>query len=149
LVDLTARMLTGLHRLLERDRPDLVLVHGDTTTALAGALAAYYQQIPVGHVEAGLRTRNRYSPFPEEMNRHLVDTLAAYHFAPTPRAVANLKSEGVSAAGIVETGNTVIDALLLTLERLGDDGARRLLADYPGLEEGLRGRRRIVLVTSH
>jgi UDP-N-acetylglucosamine 2-epimerase len=142
-------MLTGLHGLLERDRPDLVLVHGDTTTALAGALAAYYQQIPVGHVEAGLRTRNRYSPFPEEMNRQLVDGLASFHFAPTPRAAANLRGEGIAPEGILETGNTVIDALLLTLERLGDDGARRLLADYPRLEPALRGQRRIVLVTSH
>jgi UDP-N-acetylglucosamine 2-epimerase (non-hydrolysing) len=149
LADLTGRMLTGLHDLLERDRADLVLVHGDTTTALAGALAAYYRQIPVGHVEAGLRTRNRYSPFPEEMNRHLVDVLAAYHFAPTPRAVANLRAEGIPAEGIVETGNTVIDALLLTLQRLGDDGARRLLADYPRLRPALRGERRLVLVTSH
>jgi UDP-N-acetylglucosamine 2-epimerase (non-hydrolysing) len=112
-------------------------------------MAAYYQQIPVGHVEAGLRTRNRYSPFPEEMNRHLVDTLAAYHFAPTGQAVANLKAEGVAAEGIVETGNTVIDALLLTLQRMGDDGSRRLLADYPALEPALRSKRRIVLATSH
>jgi UDP-N-acetylglucosamine 2-epimerase (non-hydrolysing) len=149
LVDLTARMLAALHDLLERDRPDLVLVHGDTTTALVGALAAYYHQIPVGHVEAGLRTRNRYSPFPEEMNRHLVDVLATYHFAPTPQAVANLKAEGIAAAGLVETGNTVIDALLLILEKIGDSGAQRLLADHPELEPALRGKRRILLATSH
>jgi UDP-N-acetylglucosamine 2-epimerase (non-hydrolysing) len=149
LVDLTARMLGGLHDLLERDRPDLVLVHGDTTTALVGALAAYYRQVPVGHVEAGLRTRNRYSPFPEEMNRHLVDVLATYHFAPTSQAVANLNAEGIAAPGIVETGNTVIDALLLTLQKMGDTGASRLLADYPTLAPGLHGQRRILLVTSH
>jgi UDP-N-acetylglucosamine 2-epimerase (non-hydrolysing) len=149
LVDLTARMLTGLHDLLERDRPDLVLVHGDTTTALAAALAAYYRQIPVGHVEAGLRTRNRYSPFPEEVNRHLVDTLATYHFAPTAQAVANLKAEGIPPEGIVLTGNTVIDALLLTLKEMGDSGARRLVAKYPALGPALAGKRRIVLATSH
>jgi UDP-N-acetylglucosamine 2-epimerase (non-hydrolysing) len=149
LVDLSARMLTALHDLFGRDRPDLVLVHGDTTTALAGALAAYYHQIPVGHVEAGLRTRNRYSPFPEEMNRHLVDTLASFHFAPTTQAVANLRAENVPAQGIVQTGNTVIDTLLLTLERLGDDGLRRLAAHSPALEPALRGHRRIILATSH
>jgi UDP-N-acetylglucosamine 2-epimerase (non-hydrolysing) len=145
LPDLTARMLTGLHGLFERDRPDLVLVHGDTTTALAGALAAYYQRIPVGHVEAGLRTGDRYSPFPEELNRKLVDGLCSYHFAPTPQAVANLRAEGVTAAGIVQTGNTVIDALLLTLERLAGNGARRLRQLCPGLSP----QRRLILVTSH
>jgi UDP-N-acetylglucosamine 2-epimerase (non-hydrolysing) len=149
LPDLTARMLTGVSDLLERDRPDLVLVHGDTTTALVGALAAYYQQVPVGHVEAGLRTHNRYSPFPEEMNRHLVDALATYHFAPTGQAVANLRAEGIAPTGIVQTGNTVIDALLLTLERLGSDGARRLAAEYPRLKPALEGKGRILLATSH
>jgi UDP-N-acetylglucosamine 2-epimerase (non-hydrolysing) len=149
LADLTARLLVRLNDLLARDRPDLVLVHGDTTTAFAGALAAYYQQIPVGHVEAGLRTRQRYSPFPEELNRQLVDSLATYHFAPTAQAVANLRAEGVAPEGILQTGNTVIDALLLTLERLGDDGARRLCAQYPRLEGAFRDRRRIVLATSH
>jgi UDP-N-acetylglucosamine 2-epimerase (hydrolysing) len=145
LPDLTARMLTGLHGLFERDRPDLVLVHGDTTTALAGALAAYYRRIPVGHVEAGLRTGERYSPFPEELNRKLVDSLASYHFAPTGQAVANLRAEGIPASGIVQTGNTVIDALLLTLRRLGGDGARRLRQLCPALAL----QRRLVLVTSH
>jgi UDP-N-acetylglucosamine 2-epimerase (non-hydrolysing) len=145
LPDLTARMLTGLHDLFARDRPDLVLVHGDTTTALAGALAAYYQRIPVGHVEAGLRTGDRYSPFPEELNRKLVDGLAAYHFAPTQQAVANLRAEGVPAAGILQTGNTVIDALLLTLRRLGGDGERRLRQLCPGLGAD----RRLILLTSH
>jgi UDP-N-acetylglucosamine 2-epimerase len=149
LVDLTARMLTVLHDLFGRDRPDLILVHGDTTTALVGSLAAYYQQIPVGHVEAGLRTRNRYSPFPEEMNRHLVDVLASYHFAPTAQAVANLRAENVPAGAIIQTGNTVIDALLLTLERLGDNGPARLAAHCPALEPALRGSRRIILATSH
>jgi UDP-N-acetylglucosamine 2-epimerase (non-hydrolysing) len=147
LPELTARMLTGLHALLERDRPDLVLVHGDTTTALAGALAAYYQRIPVGHVEAGLRTGNRYSPFPEELNRQLVDSLASCHFAPTAQAVANLRAEGVLASGIVQTGNTVIDALLLTLKRPA--GERRLLQVCPALRPALAEGRRILLVTSH
>jgi UDP-N-acetylglucosamine 2-epimerase (non-hydrolysing) len=149
LADLTARMLTALNDLLQRDQPDLVLVHGDTTTALAGTLAAYYQQIPVGHVEAGLRTGNRYSPFPEEMNRRLVDALATYHFAPTARAAANLRREGIAPEGILETGNTVVDALLLTLRRMGDSGARRLIDHHPGLGPALRGQRRIVLATSH
>jgi UDP-N-acetylglucosamine 2-epimerase len=149
LADLTARMLTALNDLFERDRPDLVLVHGDTTTALAGTLAAYYQQIPVGHVEAGLRTGNRYSPFPEEMNRRLVDALATYHFAPTARAVANLRREGIAPSSIHQTGNTVVDALLLTLRMMGDGGARRLVERYPHLEPALGGRRRIVLATSH
>jgi UDP-N-acetylglucosamine 2-epimerase (non-hydrolysing) len=149
LADLTGRMLSTLHGLLGRDRPDLVLVHGDTTTALAGALAAYYHRIPIGHVEAGLRTRNRYSPFPEEMNRHLIDALASYHFAPTPQAVANLTAENIARDGILLTGNTVVDALHLTLKRLGDDGLERLAAHCPPLEPALLGGRRIVLVTSH
>jgi len=149
LPDLTGRMLTGLHDVLERDRPDLVLVHGDTTTALAGALAGYYRQIPVGHVEAGLRTGNPYSPFPEELNRRLVDQLACCHFAPTAQAVANLQREGIPAEGIVQTGNTVIDALFLTLRRQGDEGPARLIQRYPALAEALRGPRRLVLVTSH
>jgi UDP-N-acetylglucosamine 2-epimerase (non-hydrolysing) len=149
LADLTGRMLSALHGLLGRDRPDLVLVHGDTTTALAGALAAYYHRIPIGHVEAGLRTRNRYSPFPEEMNRHLVDALASYHFAPTPQAVANLTAENIARDGILLTGNTVVDALLMTLKQLGDNGLERLAAQCPPLKPALRGGRRIVLVTSH
>ncbi len=149
LSDLTARMLTGLHDVLEDDRPDLVLVHGDTTTALAGALAAYYCRIPVGHVEAGLRTGNPYSPFPEEQNRRLVDQLARWHFAPTAQAAANLHREGHAPENIVQTGNTVIDALFLTLRRLGEAGPARLIRQYPQLAPGLRGRRRLVLVTSH
>jgi UDP-N-acetylglucosamine 2-epimerase (non-hydrolysing) len=149
LPDLTARMLTGLHELLERDRPDLVLVHGDTTTAFAAALAAHYRQIPVGHVEAGLRTGQRYSPFPEEANRRLVDHLATWHFAPTAEAVANLRREGIPADCILQTGNTVIDALLLTLRRLDTAGQPRLLWACPDLAPALNGERRIVLVTSH
>jgi UDP-N-acetylglucosamine 2-epimerase len=149
LEDLTARLLTALHELLARERPELVLVHGDTTTAFATALAAYYQQIPVGHVEAGLRTGNPYSPFPEEMNRKMVDGLARYHFAPTAQAVANLRAEGIADAGIVQTGNTVIDALLLTLERGGAAARQRLCRRYPCLERALAPDRRLLLVTSH
>ncbi len=149
LPDLTARMLTGLSALFERDRPDLVLVHGDTTTALAGALAAYYQRIPVGHVEAGLRTGQRYSPFPEELNRRLVDHLATYHFAPTARAAANLAAEGIAPDNILQTGNTVIDALLLTLKRQGRDAGLRLFEQAPELGAAIAGGMRVVLVTSH
>jgi UDP-N-acetylglucosamine 2-epimerase (non-hydrolysing) len=149
LADLTARLLTRLDDLFGRGPPDLVLVHGDTTTAFAAALAAYYRRIPVGHVEAGLRTRRRYSPFPEELNRQMVDGLATYHFAPTAGAVANLLAEQVPPEGILQTGNTVIDALLLTLERLGDGPRRRLLGRYPALGPALTDGRRVLLVTSH
>lgn len=149
LPDLTARMLTGLGGVFERDRPDLVLVHGDTTTALAGALAAYYQRIPVGHVEAGLRTGDRYSPFPEEANRRLVDHLATYHFAPTAQAAANLEAEGIASESILQTGNTVIDALLLTLQQGGRAAARRLRQLAPALGAALADGRRVLLVTSH
>ena len=134
--------------MLER-APDLVLVHGDTTTALAASLAAYYRKIPVGHVEAGLRTRNRYSPFPEEMNRHLVDSLAVHHFAPTAWAADNLEREGIAAEKIVVTGNTAIDALRLTLERSrqrGADDFRHRAADLAGIVDRHSP---IVLVTSH
>jgi UDP-N-acetylglucosamine 2-epimerase len=149
LAELTARMLNGLHSLLERDKPDLVLVHGDTTTALTAALAAYYRQIPVGHVEAGLRTGQRYSPFPEELNRQLVDQLATWHFAPTAQAVVNLKRENINPDNILQTGNTVIDALFLTLQRLREDGAARLTQVAPSLGPVMESKRRLILVTSH
>ncbi|WP_301860393.1 non-hydrolyzing UDP-N-acetylglucosamine 2-epimerase [uncultured Megasphaera sp.] len=115
LYDITTKSLLGLKSVLEAEKPDLVLVHGDTTTTFAGALAAYYQQIPVGHVEAGLRTGNMYSPFPEEMNRKLTGAIAAIHFAPTPTAKANLLREHVAEDTIYITGNTVIDALINTV----------------------------------
>lgn len=115
LYDITTKSLLGLKSVLEAEKPDLVLVHGDTTTTFAGALAAYYQQIPVGHVEAGLRTGNMYSPFPEEMNRKLTGAIAAIHFAPTPTAKANLLREHVAEDTIYVTGNTVIDALINTV----------------------------------
>jgi UDP-N-acetylglucosamine 2-epimerase (non-hydrolysing) len=149
LAGLTARLIEGLDRLLSETAPDLVLVHGDTTTALAASLAAYYRKIPVGHVEAGLRTRNRYSPFPEEMNRHLVDTLAVHHFAPTTWAADNLKREGVAAERIVVTGNTAIDALRLTLERSRQQGADAFHQRAAELARIVERHSPIVLVTSH
>jgi len=115
LFDVTGRALRGLEEVFSQESPDFVLVHGDTTTTFVGALAAYYLQIPVGHVEAGLRTRNKFSPFPEELNRHLTGVLADLHFAPTARARANLLAENVPPERIAVTGNTVIDALLETV----------------------------------
>jgi UDP-N-acetylglucosamine 2-epimerase (non-hydrolysing) len=142
LTDVTTRVLTGLEPILHKEKPQVVLVHGDTTTALGAALAAFYQQIPVGHVEAGLRTSNRYDPFPEEMNRRLVDTIADYHFAPTGRAAESLYAEGVNPARVFITGNTVIDALLHMVK-----------PDYrfrdPQLAELARSPGRLLVVTTH
>ncbi|MGE5373221.1 MAG: non-hydrolyzing UDP-N-acetylglucosamine 2-epimerase [Solirubrobacterales bacterium] len=140
LFDIAQAVLGGLKPVMLAERPDLVLVHGDTSTTLLGALAAYYLQIPVGHVEAGLRTHNRYSPFPEEMNRTLVGPIASFHFAPTETARRNLLAENVSDDRIWVTGNTVIDALVQTVR-----------PEY-GFSEALRGidwDRRILLVTTH
>ncbi len=117
LSDLTSRVLTQLTPVLQAEKPALVLVHGDTTTTFAASLAAFYQQIPVGHVEAGLRTDNMYNPFPEEMNRRLTSQLSSLHFAPTPKSVENLQEDGVTE-GIFLTGNTVIDALLETASKI-------------------------------
>ena len=111
LYDVTSRVLLGIREVLVQAKPDVVLVHGDTTTSTAAALAAFYQRIPVGHVEAGLRTHNIYSPWPEEMNRQLTGRIAGYHFAPTPLSKQNLLAEGVADEKIFVTGNTVIDAL--------------------------------------
>lgn len=131
LPDLTARLVTALANTFEAERPDAVLVQGDTTTAFAGALAAFYAHVPVGHVEAGLRSGVPDDPFPEEANRRLVGVLADLHFAPTPRAATNLRREGVPEARILVTGNTVIDALLGVLRALpsapAPNGRRRLL----------------------
>lgn len=142
LYDITARAMMGLKAVLEKEKPDLVLVHGDTTTTFAGALAAYYQQIPVGHVEAGLRTGNIYSPFPEEMNRKLTGAVAALHFAPTTTAKENLLREAVKETAVYVTGNTVIDALMKTVR-----------PDYRFDDEDLRSidfaKRRIILLTTH
>lgn len=138
----TSRTLSGLTGLLDREQPDMVVVQGDTTSCFAAALAAFYRQVPVAHVEAGLRTGDRHSPFPEEINRRLVSQLASLHLAPTKRSKENLLREGVIAESIVTTGNTVIDALLSTVLRrppYGDERLERLVASG----------RRIVLVTSH
>lgn len=142
LYDVTEKALRGLQKVLEEAKPDLVLVHGDTTTTFAGALAAFYAQITVGHVEAGLRTGNKYSPFPEEMNRKLTGALADYHFAPTATSKANLLRENVPEAKIVVTGNTVIDALKTTVKkdyRFDDDA----------LHEVLDSGKRLILMTTH
>lgn len=125
LYDVTARVLTGLRDVLKEAQPDVVLVHGDTTTSTASALAAYYQQIPVGHVEAGLRTHNIYSPWPEEMNRQITGRIATYNFAPTPLSEKNLQEEKAQGQ-IFVTGNTVIDALHMVVDRLKND---KVLAD--------------------
>ncbi|MEQ8205111.1 MAG: UDP-N-acetylglucosamine 2-epimerase (non-hydrolyzing) [Woeseia sp.] len=143
----TASILMDLTPVLEQDRPDLVLVHGDTSTTLSAALSAYYLKIPVGHVEAGLRTGNIYSPWPEEANRRMVSCLAALNFDPTENARANLLMEGILPNSIAITGNTVIDALLLALERLKTDEplTRRLAARFASLD----ATRKLVLVTGH
>jgi UDP-N-acetylglucosamine 2-epimerase (non-hydrolysing) len=118
LYDITSRVLLGLREVLKESQPDIVLVHGDTTTSMAAALAAFYQQIPVGHVEAGLRTHNIYSPWPEEMNRQMTGRITTLHLAPTPLSASNLESEGVDKQKIHVTGNTVIDALHLVIEKI-------------------------------
>jgi UDP-N-acetylglucosamine 2-epimerase (non-hydrolysing) len=154
LYDITANVLAGMRPVLAEFRPDVVLVQGDTTTTLVTALAAYYEQIDVGHVEAGLRTNNIYSPFPEEMNRQLTTRLAKYHFAPTALNRYNLLTENVDAENIAITGNTVIDALLMVVDRLENDRARRervigsiLQAGLP--VEVLESKNPLVLVTGH
>ena len=154
LYDVTARVLTGMGDILKEAQPDIVLVHGDTTTSTAAALAAFYEQIPVGHVEAGLRTHNIYSPWPEEMNRQLTGRLATYHFAPTPLSRENLLREGISDDKIVVTGNTVIDALFWVVEKIKNDknlnnelndGLKKAGYDVTRLENG----KKLVLITGH
>ena len=154
LYDVTARVLVGMRDVLKAAQPDIVLVHGDTTTSMAAALAAFYQQIPVGHVEAGLRTNNIYSPWPEEMNRQITGRIATYDFAPTPLSRKNLLHEGVDEEKITVTGNTVIDALHLVTRRIKDDARltaelqeRLLLAGYD--IKRLTGSRKLVLITGH
>ena len=153
LAALTARLVTGLAPVMEEAKPDVVLVQGDTSTALIGALSAYYNEIPVGHVEAGLRTGQKYSPFPEEVNRKLVGTLADLHFAPTEGARANLLAEGVPGDRIHVTGNTVVDALLWAVKRL-----EATPPDDPFLEEQIAAipaevrddsNSKLILVTGH
>lgn len=147
LTDVTAGILQGMRGVLADAKPELVLVHGDTATTFAATLAAYYQQIPVGHVEAGLRTGNLYSPWPEEANRKLTGALAALHFAPTQRSADNLLAEGVEGRAVHITGNTVIDALFKIVERFDADAelADSLAQNFPFLDPD----RRVVLVTGH
>ncbi|ATR90486.1 UDP-N-acetylglucosamine 2-epimerase (non-hydrolyzing) [Porphyromonas gingivalis] len=154
LYDVTTRVLLGMREVLKKTKPDVVLVHGDTTTSTAAALATFYQQIPVGHVEAGLRTHNIYSPWPEEMNRQLTGRMASYHFAPTELSRKNLLAEGIATDRIFITGNTVIDALQQVVTRvkgnadLRNEVSRKLLQfgyDVNRLEAG----RRLVLITGH
>ena len=169
LYDVTARVLVGMRDVLDTVKPDVVLVHGDTTTSTAAALAAFYRQIPVGHVEAGLRTHNIYSPWPEEMNRQITGRIATYDFAPTPLSRQNLLDEGVSEEKITVTGNTVIDALQMVVKRIKEDGdLSKLLAEdlkkagydtgrleIPGQANEIPGqarndeKRRLVLITGH
>lgn len=144
--EITSSVLTGLKPIFQQVRPDLVLVHGDTTTTLATSLAAYYDRIPVGHVEAGLRTGNIYSPWPEEINRKVAGTIARLHFAPTEKTRQNLLSEGVSDAHVHVTGNTVIDALLDVVARLERDPQTSAALDQ---RLGLDPSRRLILVTGH
>ena len=154
LYDISSRVLLGMRDVLHEAQPDLVLVHGDTTTSSIAALAAFYQQIPVGHVEAGLRTHNIYSPWPEEMNRQLTGRLATYHFAPTPLARENLLQENVSAERILVTGNTVIDALYMVVEKIRKDQNLRKQLQQSLAQAGydtdrLQRNRRLVLITGH
>ena len=142
LFDVTSRSLLGLNEVLTLEKPDMVLVHGDTTTTFAGALASFYHQILVGHVEAGLRTGDKYSPYPEEMNRKLTGVLTDLHFAPTETAKENLLKEGVPAERIMVTGNTVVDALLKTVKQ-------GYTFDDPALNKALESEKRIILVTTH
>lgn len=145
--ELTANVLHGLDGVLSRHHPDCVLVHGDTTTAMAAAMAAFYRHIPVGHVEAGLRTHDMSHPWPEELNRRVIDLMAAHYYAPTDMSRDNLLREDVPAERIHVTGNTVIDALLMTTERIANDAslARRLAEASPFLDRS----KRLILVTSH
>ena len=154
LYDVTARVLVGMRDVLKDLQPDVVLVHGDTTTSTAAALAAFYQQIPVGHVEAGLRTHNIYSPWPEEMNRQITGRIASYNFSPTPLSKQNLLREAVNEDSIVVTGNSVIDALYWVVDKIKVDNT--LNAELKGVlatagydTERLSGGKKLVLITGH
>lgn len=154
LYDVTSRVLVGMRDILKQCKPDVVLVHGDTTTSTAAALAAFYQQIPVGHVEAGLRTHNVYSPWPEEMNRQITGRIATYHFAPTPLSEKNLREEKVQGQ-IYVTGNSVIDALKMVVGRLETDDKLKLELKEILLHAGYdvsrlsNSQRKLVLITGH
>lgn len=154
LYDVTSQVIIGMRDILKNAKPDIVLVHGDTTTSTAAALAAFYQQIPVGHVEAGLRTHNIYSPWPEEMNRQITGRIAAYHFSPTKLSKSNLIKENINDNNIIITGNTVIDALFYVVEKiknndkLNQDLYHILIQcgyDIKRLDDG----RRLILITGH
>ena len=154
LYDVTARVLVGMREVLDTAKPDVVLVHGDTTTSMAAALAAFYRQIPVGHVEAGLRTHNLYSPWPEEMNRQVTGRIATYHFSPTPLSRQNLLDEGVPEDRIVVTGNTVIDALQQVVTRIRENAGLSASLSGEIQEAGydvkrIANGRRLVLITGH
>ena len=151
LYDITARVLTGMRDVLDEVKPDVVLVHGDTTTSTAAALATFYRQIPVGHVEAGLRTHNIYSPWPEEMNRQITGRIATLDFSPTPLSRQNLLDEGVDTEKIIVTGNTVIDALHMVVKRIKGDNALQTQLAEQLLEAGydVSRNRRLVLITGH
>ncbi len=146
LYDVTSRVLVGMRDVLDEAKPDVVLVHGDTTTSMAAAMAAFYRQIPVGHVEAGLRTHNIYSPWPEEMNRQITGRIATFNFAPTPLSRKNLLDEGVDPEKITVTGNTVIDALHWVVENVMEKG---YVPQDPSVAALPRGDRRLVLITGH
>ena len=154
LYDVTARVLTGMREVLKEAQPDVVLVHGDTTTSTAAALAAFYQQIPVGHVEAGLRTHNIYSPWPEEMNRQITGRIATYHFAPTPLSRQNLLTESVVDQNITVTGNTVIDALYWVVDKIKNDNKlnaelAQILKQAGYDTDRLTSGKKLVLITGH
>lgn len=154
LYDVTARVLTGMRDVLKESQPEIVLVHGDTTTSMAAALAAFYQQIPVGHVEAGLRTHNIYSPWPEEINRQITGRIATYHFSPTSLSKQNLLNEGIKSDGVTVTGNSVIDALYMVVDRIKKDQKLNsqledILNDAGYSINRLSGRRKLVLITGH
>jgi len=147
LAEITTRVLTGVHALLAEQRPDAVVVQGDTTTVFAAALAAFYEKIPVAHLEAGLRTGDPYSPYPEEINRQLATRLAALHLAPTATSKANLLAENVDPSTVVVTGNTVIDALLWTVGQ--EPGYREPVYGHPALDRLEAGDAPVLLVTAH
>lgn len=154
LYDVTARVLTGMRDVLKEAQPDVVLVHGDTTTSTAAALAAFYQQIPVGHVEAGLRTHNIYSPWPEEMNRQITGRIATYNFAPTQLSKQNLMKENINPDSILVTGNTVIDALHQVVRKIKTDVALNVELEQVLGNSGydvnrLKNGKKLVLITGH
>jgi UDP-N-acetylglucosamine 2-epimerase (non-hydrolysing) len=150
LFDLTSKVLIKMKKILSKNKPDLVLVHGDTTTTMATSIAAFYLKIPIGHVEAGLRTYNTYSPFPEEFNRQLTTRLAKFHFTPTEKARTNLQNEQVPEKNIYVTGNTIIDALLSVIDKARETSyPDDLLGQLPFIEKEKNKYSRIILVTGH